>query len=233
MKTKSNVLWITTISALFMAVFLGGCKDENTEIVGLCPAVVSTNPANTATGIPLNQIITIKFNEKMDPATFTNASVTLQEVAPVVKKSLSESSATTVLSQQGSVSIAGKVSFKDSTATFTPSSPLKLSTTYSGRITSTVKDLMGNALPIDYVWSFSTGVWPKVVSTIPANIETNVAVNQLITATFKEAMNPLTINQTSFIVMVGTTPTTGSVTYSGKKATFTTSTASIHWRSTL
>lgn len=219
MKTKSNVLWITTVSALFMAVFLGSCKDENVEVVGLCPAVVSTNPANTATAIPLNQVITIKFNEKMDPATFTAASVTLQEVAPVIKKSLLVPN--TALAQQGTISIAGKVSFKDSTATFTPSSPLKLSTTYSGRITSTVKDLMGNALPVDYVWSFRTGVWPVVVSTIPVNMETNVAVNQVITATFKEAMNPLTINQTSFTVMVGTTPISGLVTYSGKKATFT------------
>lgn len=220
MKTKGNVLWISTISALFMAVFLGGCKDENTEIVGLCPAVVSTNPANTATGIPLNQVITIKFNEPMDAATFSNASVTLQEVAPVVKGKY-EVNASTAVTQQGTVSVAGKVTFNDSTATFTPSSPLKLSTTYSGRITSTVKDLMGNALPIDYVWSFSTGMWPKVVLTVPENKETNVAVNQLITVTFKEGMNPLTINQNSFIVMIGTTPITGTVTYSGKKATFT------------
>jgi hypothetical protein len=40
------------------------------------------------------------------------------------------------------------------TATFTPSTLLDPNTTYSARLTRTVKDLTGNALQTDNVWTF-------------------------------------------------------------------------------
>src|SRR5688572_21353369 len=66
MKTK---IWMTTMIACLLAVFIGGCKDENVEIVGVCPLVLSTTPVNLAVNVPLDQVVTVTFNEAMNPAT--------------------------------------------------------------------------------------------------------------------------------------------------------------------
>jgi hypothetical protein len=61
---------------------------------------------------------------------------------------------------------------------------------------------------------------PTVISVNAANLATNVPINRKITATFSEAMNPLTIT-TSFTIQQGITPVTGTVAYIGTIATFT------------
>ena len=62
---------------------------------------------------------------------------------------------------------------------------------------------------------------PTVSSTDPANAATGVAINKKIAATFSEAMDPSTINTTTFTLKQGTTPVAGTVTYVGTTATFT------------
>lgn len=64
------------------------------------------------------------------------------------------------------------------------------------------------------------GVCPVVESTTPLSNTVGVPLGQIITATFNEEMNPNTITSTSFTV-VGTAAVTGTVTYSGKTASFT------------
>jgi hypothetical protein len=63
------------------------------------------------------------------------------------------------------------------------------------------------------------GVCPEVTSTSPTNLEVNVPVNQVITATFNEAMDPATINTSTFIVSGSVV--LGTVSYSGTTAKFT------------
>jgi hypothetical protein len=58
----------------------------------------------------------------------------------------------------------------------------------------------------------------EVLSTTPLNGSTNIPLDQLITATFNEEMNPETINQSSFTL--NGTQIAGLITYSGKTATF-------------
>jgi hypothetical protein len=60
-----------------------------------------------------------------------------------------------------------------------------------------------------------------VTFTVPANAATGVAVNQAITATFSEPMNPTTITRSTFTLKKGTRPVSGIVTYAGTTATFT------------
>ena len=197
MKTKK----LLTTLAIVTVVLIAGCKkDEFVEIVGVCPLVVSTSPVNAATGVPLNQIITATFNEKMNPATITQASFTLQGATPV----------------------AGTVSYADSTASFTPSSALTPNTIYTGRVATSVKDLMGNALQSQYVWTFTTGsiIAPKVISTDPEDNATGVVLNKRIAATFNMPMDPLTINTATFTIKQGTTPVAGTVSYTGTTASF-------------
>jgi len=76
-------------------------------------------------------------------------------------------------------------------------------------------------LAITLVSACSTAPTPTVSSTIPVNAATGVAVNSAMTATFSEAMNPLTVTTATFTLKQGTTPVLGAVTYAGVTATFT------------
>jgi hypothetical protein len=49
------------------------------------------------------------------------------------------------------------VTYSGVTAIFTPTSPLAANTLYTATITTEAKDLAGNALASNYVWSFTTG----------------------------------------------------------------------------
>ena len=202
MKPKGKLLLTTAIAALSVAAILGSCKkDDFVQVDAVCPLVISTDPANAATLVALNKVITITFNEAMNPATITTASITLTGATPVT----------------------GIVTYNGVTATFTPTSSLAVNTTYTGRVTTAVKDVNGNALQADYVWTFSTGATlsPVVITTDPLNNATGVPLNKTITATFNMAMDPLTINATTFTVKQGSTAVAGIVTYSGTTAYFT------------
>ena len=64
------------------------------------------------------------------------------------------------------------------------------------------------------------GVCPVVVSTVPEDGDVDVPLEQVITATFNEELNPETVNSQTFKVN-GTSAVAGTVTYSGKIAVFT------------
>ncbi|MEK6654011.1 MAG: Ig-like domain-containing protein, partial [Thermodesulfobacteriota bacterium] len=131
---------------------------------------------------------------------------------------------------QGATPVAGTVTYAGVTATFRPWGNLAFNTTYTGTLTTGIKDLAGNALASNYTFTFTTfgggggGIPgdttpPTVSSTIPANAATGVAVNSAMAAVFSEAMQPLTT--ATFTLMQGATPVSGAVTYAGVTATFT------------
>jgi hypothetical protein len=194
--------------AIALAVLITGCKkDDFVEIAGVCPIVVTTDPVNLATFVPLDKIITATFNVSMDPATFVPEAFTLQDA------------------KKGSVAVnPGVLSYDiaSKTMSFVPSSPLAVNTTYTATIKSTVKDLKGIGLQGNYVWTFSTGVLvvPTVISTVPLNLATAVPLNQTVTATFSQVMNSSTLTATSFTLANGGTPVLGAVSYSGTTASF-------------
>jgi len=198
--------------ALILVVLITGCKkDTYLATVGVCPLVVSTIPANGAIGIPLNQVVSATFNEAMNPTTINASSLTLTATMNIagVKAAL--------------VPIAGAVTYSGMTATFTPSTPLAANTTYTGRVTTAAKDMMGNAIQEDYVWTFNTGVAPTVNSTDPLYNATGVLLNKVVTATFSIPMDPVTLSSpsTTFNVKLGTTAIAGTVAYTGTTVSFT------------
>jgi hypothetical protein len=65
------------------------------------------------------------------------------------------------------------------------------------------------------------GGLPVVTLTDPLNNDINVARNKVVALTFSEAMDPLTINATTFTLKQGTNAIAGIVDYSGTTATFT------------
>ena len=194
-----NFPWI---SLLLLFIVAAGCKKvtEEAGTKGICPIVVSTTPASGATNVLLATKVTATFNEEMNPLTINT---------------------TTFIVKQGTIQVAGTVTYTGMTATFTPANLLAANTVYTGTITKGSKDPAGNAMIEDYTWSFNTGTVPTVISTDPANGASNVGFSKLVTATFSTAMDPATINATSYVLKQGTTIIPGIVTYSGSTATFT------------
>ncbi len=216
MSTKTGTRQVISVImfallATAMGIATNGCGQRITSPVAVTadttrPAVNSTNPANLATGVLLNRQITAAFSEALDPATITAATFTLK---------------------QGTNPVAGAVSYAaaGAVATFDPASDLTASTVYTATLTTGIKDLDGNTLASNYVWSFTTGTAtditpPTVSSTVPANLATGVAVGGNIAVTFSEAMNPSTITVTSFTLKQGTTVISGVVTSLNATATF-------------
>ncbi len=187
---------------ILFGLITAGCKKvvEETGTIGICPVVVSTDPAAGAINVPTNKIITATFNEPMDPASINTETFVLK---------------------QGTTQIFGTVTYSGLVATFTPSGPLTANTVYTALITNRVKDPAKNAMIADYTWTFNTGAVPTVVATNPVNGATDVGFNKIITATFSTNMDPLTINSTTFVVRQGVTPVAGTVSYAGMIATFT------------
>ena len=194
-KRKANKAWSRSLGmALLLGIFLVGCGREQT-VSNAIPTVVSTAPANNATGVPTAQIITATFSEAMNAATIS-------------------ASTFTVTAPGGAV--AGVVTYSGMTATFTPSAALAASTLYTGTITTGAADPLGNHLASNFVWTFTTGTIPSVISTNPLNGATNVPINQKITATFSETMNSGTVTAAATFTLAVTTggaAVPGTVTY--------------------
>ena len=206
MKTKR--IWMFALATLFLAAFISGCKKDNSEVPdGVRPIVTSTDPVNLASGVPLDKTITAIFNKPLDPSTITPKSFSIQGESKGLAAGLSG-----VITYDGT----------SSTMSFIPSSKLTAGTTYTATIAATVKDLSGNTLKENYVWTFSTGttISPTVISTDPANNAVDVLLNKTITVTFNQAMDPLTITATNFTLKQGVTAVSGTVSYNGTTASF-------------
>ena len=67
----------------------------------------------------------------------------------------------------------------------------------------------------------TTGLCPIVVSTVPVNGATAVALNTLISATFNEVIDSTTLNSSTFYIKQGNTNIAGSISYVGMTAMFT------------
>lgn len=66
-----------------------------------------------------------------------------------------------------------------------------------------------------------SGAGPTVVSTSPASDATGVSRNTDVVFTFSEKMDSSTINNSTFMLQIGTQLVPGKVVYSGITATFT------------
>ncbi|MBW4037758.1 MAG: Ig-like domain-containing protein, partial [Acidobacteria bacterium] len=174
------------------------------------PTVISTVPANLAVNVPINQAVLATFSEAMTASTIDSNTFTL--------------------TGPGAAAVTGTVTYtaSGSVATFTPKTNLAYSTMYTATVTTGVTGLTGAAMASNFVWTFTTAAapvitGPAVVTTIPANLATNVPLNQIVSANFSQPMNPTTINSTNFTLKTGGTSVAGIVAYAavGNALTFT------------
>ena len=116
----------------------GGLQADLLDLyASLIPAVHATAIGNGATGVGVNTPISATFSEAIDASTLNASTFTLTGPGGAV---------------------AGTVTYNASTdtATFTPSTALAYSTTYTATITTGVTDTSGNPLASNYSWSFTT-----------------------------------------------------------------------------
>jgi Big-like domain-containing protein len=171
------------------------------------PLVSSTTPSAGAVRVPINTSVTAVFSEALVAATINGTTFTLSS----------------------GTAATGTVTY-DSTnrvAAFAPATSLEANTTYTATIAAGVKDLSGNAMANDYVWSFATGsapdaTPPSVSGTSPLNAAVDVPVTTNITATFSEEMDSSTLSQLVFIVAdQNGNSVSGGVSSAGTAAVFT------------
>ena len=196
---------VFTIITMLLVVLMVGCKKEDDFVDETLPTVTLTNPLNNATGVAINQLIVSTFSESMAQTSITS---------------------TTYLLKQESASVSGTVTYTGTAATFTPAANLEFNKIYTVTITTGAKDITGNALASNYIYSFTTVDAPDIISPVinltdPINNATDVARNKVVALTFSEAMAPLTINTSTFTLKQGATAVPGMVSYSGTTATFT------------
>jgi len=107
------------------------------------PTVVSTTPASGATGVSVSSAVTATFSEGLDATTVNGTTMTLRA---------------------GTTQVSATVTYSSAIATLTPTAALTAGTVYTATIkggTSGVKDLAGNPLAADVVWSFTTTAPPS------------------------------------------------------------------------
>ncbi len=109
------------------------------------PTVASNSPLAGATGVNLSSSVSATFSEPINAETINPSTFELRDS--------SENLVPAVISYNADIN----------TALLTPNSPLAVSTTYSVKAkggSNGVKDLYGNPLASDYIWSFTSGVDP-------------------------------------------------------------------------
>jgi hypothetical protein len=176
------------------------------------PTVIGTINANGATNVAINTKVGATFSEGMDPLTITNLNFSLK------------------VSSTGA-NVPGVIDYSGVNAAFAPATNLAPATRYTVTVkggVGGVEDLAGNPMVNDFSISWTTAALadttpPSVTLVSPPHLATNVAVGSKVTATFDEAMDPLTINNANFTVA----GVIGTVVFDAinKVATFTPATA--------
>jgi hypothetical protein len=126
--------------------------------------------------------------------------------------------------------VAAVVSYDSAsrTATLDPTASLAPGMTYTARVRGgstdpRVKDVVGNALAADFVWTFSipSDTTPPVVTTlVPAASASGVSVSTTVRATFSESMDGSTINGNTFTLRTSANAlVAATVTYDAATAT--------------
>jgi hypothetical protein len=192
--------------------FKTGKRRQNNSL-----SVVSVTPLKSATDVATNVTPTVTFNQEMTSSTTKLVTITLL---------------------QGITPITGTLTYSGKTATFIPTNNLAANTVYTGKVVFGTKsdddddekdddDDDDNKSASAFTWNFTTSgggadvTPPTVLSVVPANSATAIALNSKATVTFSEAMNVTTMNTTNFTVKQGSTVVAGTVAYSGTTATFT------------
>ena len=115
------------------------------------PRIISTDPVDHATTVPVNARVSATFSEGMDAASLTTSTFTVTSPA-----SLLPLPGRLIHAHGGTIVV------------FLPTDPLAMMTTYTATITHAARSTAGVSLLADYVWTFTTG--STTATTLPVNL---------------------------------------------------------------
>ena len=203
--SKLSLRWLWFLAVVPLAFAMAGCSDCTGCKVAQ-PIVTASIPVCGATGVAVSSTVTATFSEAMDPTTINGTSFTV--------------------TGPGSTPVAGTVAYNATNyvATFTPASNLAYNTLFTITISTAATSSLGVHAVGNGGCTFTTAadpVAPTVVSTTPGCGVTGVPIGlNAINVTFSKAMDPTTINGTSFKVTgPGTTSIAGTVAYTAASQT--------------
>ncbi len=160
--------------------FTTGAVEDNTP-----PVVIAVSPPDGFTDVALNANIRVRFNERINPLTVSNATIQVTDGVTAV--------------------VPHSISFTDNNQDIliTPFSPLKANTVYS-LIIDGVEDNAGNAVTA-HTTQFTTDaeidtVRPNVVIATPFNGQTDVPINTPVILEVNEPIDPISVNSNNFRV---------------------------------
>ncbi|HLJ86040.1 MAG TPA: Ig-like domain-containing protein, partial [Candidatus Angelobacter sp.] len=169
--------------------------------------VVAVGPANLATGVAVNDLVSLLLSESVNGSSVGSNAIVVSTGGTPITGSIVLSTDRTGL-------------------TFTPTIPLAVNATYSVSA-SGFNDLSGNAIPA-FNSSFTTGgssvpdtTAPTVVSVSPVNGATGISAGAAIVLTFSKSIGPGSVNSSTVAVTVNGNPIAGSFAVSGSTVTFT------------
>lgn len=207
-KYTRRSLWLAALLFPLLLTGCGGGGGSGSASTGNAPTVTTTSPADADTTVALNSKVTATFSEAMNASTIDTTSFTVVGA--------NEPALTGIVSYD----VASK------TASFSSGSNFSSSVVYTATLNSNVKSSTGKSLAANYVWSFTSGtttdaVVPTVSSSSPATGATGVALNGSLSVNFSEALDPTTVNTSTFTLSNAGNPVSGTVAYNNKVATFT------------
>jgi len=196
-----STLWTVTLLVMFATILTiimvasANALDATTN-----PTILSVSPTNNMQDLSRNPLITVSFNEDMDPSTINNDTII------VTQRTTPESGV------YRSIAIDGIVIYNEGrTATFTPNILLSPGEQYGNvftvNITTGVKDLAGNALSQDYIWSFTTGsdVFNTGISTSQQNQSNSSAIVPIVAPIpFESPLTPVPITVAPIVTPIVT-----------------------------
>ncbi|PIY28166.1 MAG: hypothetical protein COZ09_11385, partial [Comamonadaceae bacterium CG_4_10_14_3_um_filter_60_42] len=222
-KSQLNFRPLSWLMAPVLSVALVACGGGGQDTIlgsgGIAPVVVvpptvtNVTPLRNATGVATNtKTITATFSQAMDSDTLTADSFTLACPA-----------ATPITGGTVSYLPASRMA----TLTLPAGTVLASGALCDAAITTAAKDSTGLALAKTFPWQFTTGkvadlTAPTVTNTLNAEGATTVAINTRVSATFSEALDPLSVDNTSYTLKQTATgeAVTGTTSYSGVDAVF-------------
>lgn len=164
------------------------------------PVVSSVLPAENST-ITASGAVQVNLSEAIDPASVTNATLTVTDA--------------------DNVRIPGSVAISGSTLTFTPGGSWA-SGTYTAHLSATVKDFLGNPLADAKDWTFIVdSTAPSIVTMSPAAGSQNVAITKPVVLTFTENVDPKSVNASQVRLTTGGVNVAVTASVSGKALTLT------------
>ena len=165
------------------------------------PYVISTSPGS-GSEIPLAGTVSAVFNKAMNGNSFTTNSFYIVNLADT------------------NIRIKGNIEYllNEKKVVFTPDEELILNNNYRARLTAEIKDFGGKPLTNIYEWNFHVaGYLGFPIKVSPDNKEEFVNINASIYAEFAIAMNPDSINDTTFKLYKGSDIVGAQLSYNAAK----------------